>query len=135
MIYHYLNISGGRVVGFVSTNNKINSNNVVEINEQPTAKHLGMVWDGANLLTKPISEVIDEKIQLIKSQAADRIGATDWQVERAKERAELLNKNPMADADYRAVLKVREDIRSASDAAELAVSSLTTNDEVDAFTW
>ncbi|WP_339862533.1 hypothetical protein [Thalassospira alkalitolerans] len=69
-------------------------------------------------------------IQQVKTEAGKRIAATDWKVERARERDALNGTTAVQD-----VYAERETIRSASDDAELAVLDLVTLDEIRAFTW
>ena len=87
---------------------------------------------------KPIPQPItlDEakaaKIVEIKAEAERRITALDWRLQRAQEREQLGEAEVEAVAD---VLALREQIRQASNAAELAVSILTDVSAVQAFTW
>ena len=72
------------------------------------------------------------KVVEIKAEAERRITALDWRLQRAQER-ELLGETGFETvAD---VLALREQIRQASNSAELAVSTLTDVGEVLAFTW
>ena len=66
----------------------------------------------------------------IKQEAAERIAATDWKVERAKER-DALN----GTATLQEVYAKRELIRGLSDEAESAVAGLRTLESVAAFSW
>ena len=68
----------------------------------------------------------------IKAEAERRITALDWRLQRAQEREQLGETGVETVAD---VLVLREQIRQASNAAELAVSTLTYVGEVQAFTW
>ncbi|WP_233716030.1 hypothetical protein [Aeromonas veronii] len=72
------------------------------------------------------------KILNIKAEAERRISALDWRLQRAREREQLGETGFEAVAD---VLALREQIRQASNAAELAVSTLTDVGAVLAFTW
>ena len=72
------------------------------------------------------------KIVEIKAEAERRITALDWRLQRAQEREQLGETGFETVAD---VLALREQIRQASNAAELAVSTLTEVGEVLAFTW
>ena len=77
-------------------------------------------------------DAVAAKIVEIKAEAERRITALDWRLQRAQER-ELLGETGFETvAD---VLALREQIRQASNAAELAVSTLTDVGEVQAFTW
>ena len=69
-------------------------------------------------------------IFLIKTEAADRIAATDWKVERAKERDALNGTNTLQE-----IYADRELIRGLSDEAEVAVLLLETLEEVTEFSW
>lgn len=68
----------------------------------------------------------------IKAEAERRIIALDWRLQRAQEREKLGESGVETVAD---VLLLREQIRRASNAAELAVSTLTDVSLVQAFTW
>ena len=72
------------------------------------------------------------KIVEIKAEAERRITALDWRLQRAQEREQLGETGFETVAD---VLALREQIRQASNAAELAVSTLTEVSAVQAFTW
>ena len=72
------------------------------------------------------------KVVEIKAEAERRITALDWRLQRAQEREQLGETGVETVAD---VLVLREQIRQASNAAELAVSTLTNVGEVLAFTW
>ncbi|MFB2827648.1 hypothetical protein [Aeromonas veronii] len=77
-------------------------------------------------------DAVAAKIVEIKAEAERRITALDWRLQRAQER-ELLGETGFETvAD---VLALREQIRQASNAAELAVSTLTDVGAVLAFTW
>ena len=67
------------------------------------------------------------KIVEIKAEAERRITALDWRLQRAQEREQLGEKGFETVAD---VLSLREQIRQASNSAELAVSTLTDVGEV-----
>ena len=87
---------------------------------------------------KPIPQPItlDEakaaKVVEIKAEAGRRITALDWRLQRAQEREQLGETGFETVAD---VLTMREQIRQASNAAELVVSSLESVSDVLAFTW
>lgn len=72
------------------------------------------------------------KVIEIKIEAERRITALDWRLQRAQEREQLGETGFETVAD---VLALREQIRQASNAAELAVSTLTEVSAVQAFTW
>lgn len=72
------------------------------------------------------------KVAEIKAEAERRITALDWRLQRAQEREQLGETGFETVAD---VLAMREQIRQASNAAELAVSTLTDVGAVLAFTW
>ena len=79
-----------------------------------------------------VESAIAYKILNIKAEAERRITALDWRLQRAQER-ELLGETGFETvAD---VLALREQIRQASNAAELVVSSLESVSDVLAFTW
>ena len=79
-----------------------------------------------------LDEAKAAKIVEIKAEAERRITALDWRLQRAQEREQLGEAEVEAVAD---VLALREQIRQASNAAELAVSILTDVSAVQAFTW
>ena len=79
-----------------------------------------------------LDEAKDASILEIKAEAERRITALDWRLQRAQEREQLGEAGFEAVAD---VLALREQIRQASNAAELAVSTLTEVSAVQAFTW
>ncbi len=72
------------------------------------------------------------KVIEIKAEAERRITALDWRLQRAQEREQLGETGFETVAD---VLALREQIRQASNAAELAVSTLTDVSAVQVFTW
>ena len=79
-----------------------------------------------------LDEAKAAKVVEIKAEAERRITALDWRLQRAQEREQLGETGVETVAD---VLVLREQIRQASNAAELAVSTLTDVGEVLAFTW
>lgn len=79
-----------------------------------------------------LDAAIAAKIAEIKAEAERRITALDWRLQRAQEREQLGETGVETVAD---VLALREQIRQASNAAELAVSQLTAVAEVTAFYW
>ncbi|HHQ4624462.1 TPA: hypothetical protein ACSPZX_000144 [Aeromonas veronii] len=79
-----------------------------------------------------LDEVKADKISEIKAEAERRIVALNWRLQRAQEREQLGETGFETVAD---VLALREQIRQASNAAELAVSTLTEVSAVQAFTW
>ena len=79
-----------------------------------------------------LDEAKAAKVVEIKAEAERRITALDWRLQRAQERERLGETGVETVAD---VLALREQIRQASNAAELAVSTLTEVSAVQAFTW
>ena len=79
-----------------------------------------------------LDEAKAAKVVEIKAEAERRITALDWRLQRAREREQLGETGFETVAD---VLALREQIRQASNAAELAVSTLTEVSAVQAFTW
>ena len=79
-----------------------------------------------------LDEAKAAKVVEIKAEAERRITALDWRLQRAQERERLGEAGVEAVAD---MLVLREQIRQASNAAELAVSTLTEVSAVQAFTW
>ena len=94
-----------------------------------------IIVDGPGM-PSPEQPTLDEakatKIVEIKAEAERRITALDWRLQRAQEREQLGETGFETVAD---VLALREQIRQASNAAELAVSSLGSVSDVLAFTW
>ena len=83
-------------------------------------------------LPPSIAEVVTIKLMEIKTETERRITALDWRLQRAQER-ELLGETGFETvAD---VLALREQIRQASNAAELVVATLVSVEDVLAFTW
>ena len=84
----------------------------------------------------PEQPAIDEaqatKIVEIKAEAERRITALDWRLQRAQEREQLGETGVETVAD---VLTLREQIRQASNAAELAVATLASVEDVLGFSW
>ena len=72
------------------------------------------------------------KVVEIKAEAERRITALDWRLQRAQEREQLSKTGVETVAN---VLALREQIRQASNAAELAVATLVSVEDVLAFTW
>ena len=85
---------------------------------------------------KPEPITLDEakaaKVIEIKAEAERRITALDWRLQRAQEREQLGEAGFETVTD---VLAMREQIRQASNAAELAVATLVSVEDVLAFTW
>lgn len=68
----------------------------------------------------------------IKAEAERRITALDWRLQRAQEREQLGEAGFETVAD---VLALREQIRQASNAAEAAVATLYSVEDVLGFSW
>ena len=79
-----------------------------------------------------LDEAKAAKIVEIKAEAERRITALDWRLQRAQEREQLGKAGFETVTD---VLAMREQIRQASNAAELAVATLVSVEDVLAFTW
>ena len=79
-----------------------------------------------------LDEAKAAKVVEIKAEAERRITALDWRLQRAQEREQLGEVGFETVAD---VLALREQIRQASNAAELAVATLVSVEDVLAFTW
>ena len=84
----------------------------------------------------PEQPTLDEaqatKIVEIKAEAERRITALDWRLQRAQEREQLGEAGVETVAD---VLVLREQIRQASNAAELVVRELESVEKVVSFSW
>ena len=72
------------------------------------------------------------KIVEIKAEAERRITALDWRLQRAQEREQLGEAGFESVAE---VLALREQIRQASNAAEAAVATLSSVEDVLGFSW
>ena len=79
-----------------------------------------------------LDEAKAAKVVEIKAEAERRITALDWRLQRAQEREQLGESGVETVSD---VLVLREQIRQASNAAEVAVATLLTVEEVVAFSW
>ena len=79
-----------------------------------------------------LDEAKAAKIVEIKTEAERRITVLDWRLQRAQEREQLGEAGVETVTD---VLAMREQIRQASNAAELAVATLVSVEDVLAFTW
>ena len=79
-----------------------------------------------------LDEAKAAKVIEIKAEAERRIVALDWRLQRAQEREQLGETGVETVTD---VLVMREQIRQASNAAELAVATLVSVEDVLAFTW
>ena len=86
----------------------------------------------ALVCSSPRPITLDEEKAAKVVEAERRIAALDWRLHRAQEREQLGETGVETVAD---VLALREQIRQASNAAELAVSQLTAVAEVIAFYW
>ena len=79
-----------------------------------------------------LDEAKAAKVVEIKAEAERRITALDWRLQRAQEREQLGKAGLETVTD---VLAMREQIRQASNAAERAVATLVSVEDVLAFTW
>ena len=79
-----------------------------------------------------LDEAKEAKVVEIKAEAERRITALDWRLQRAQEREQLGETGFETVAD---VLALREQIRQASNAAELAVATLASVEDVLGFSW
>lgn len=79
-----------------------------------------------------LDEAKAAKVVEIKAEAERRITALDWRLQRAQEREQLGESGVETVSD---VLVLREQIRQASNAAEAAVATLDSVEDVLAFTW
>ena len=93
------------------------------------------IVDGPGM-PSPEQPTLDEakaaKVVEIKAEADRRITALDWRLQRAQEREQLGETGVETVSD---VFVLREQIRQASNAAELAVATLVSVEDVLAFTW
>lgn len=79
-----------------------------------------------------LDEAKDASILEIKTEAERRITALDWRLQRAQEREQLGESGVETVSD---VLALREQIRQASNAAEAAVATLSSVEDVLGFSW
>ena len=79
-----------------------------------------------------LDEAKAAKVVEIKAEAERRITALDWRLQRAQEREQLGEVGFETVAD---VLALREQIRQASNAAEAAVATLASVEDVLGFSW
>ena len=79
-----------------------------------------------------LDEAKAAKVVEIKAEAERRITALDWRLQRAQEREQLGEAGVETVAD---VLALREQIRQASNAAEAAVATLSSVEDVLGFSW
>ena len=79
-----------------------------------------------------LDEAKAAKVVEIKAEAERRITALDWRLQRAQEREQLGETGFETVAD---VLALREQIRQASNAAELVVRELESVEKVVSFSW
>ena len=95
-----------------------------------------IIVDGPGMPSPEQPITLDEakaaKAVEIKAEAERRITALDWRLQRAQEREQLgeVGFETVADA-----LSLREQIRQASNAAELAVATLASVEDVLGFSW
>ena len=90
-----------------------------------------------------LEELKQQAVTKIKQQAGDKVTASDWRLQRAQDRvshAELTTADnstelKAAKAELLAVLKAREAIRQASNAAETQLLALEDKTAVEQFTW
>ena len=94
-----------------------------------------IIVDGPGM-PSPEQPTLDEakaaKVVEIKAEAERRITALDWRLQRAQERERLGETGVETVAD---VLVLREQIRQASNAAEAAVATLSSTEDVLWFSW
>ena len=79
-----------------------------------------------------LDEAKAAKVVEIKAEAERRITALDWRLQRAQEREQLGEAGFETVAD---VLALREQVRQASNAAEAAVATLYSVEDVLGFSW
>ena len=89
---------------------------------------IDLVYEGVPALDAAIAAKIAE----IKAEAERRITALDWRLQRAHEREQLGESGVETVAD---VLALREQIRQDSNAAEAAVATLSSVEDVLWFSW
>lgn len=92
-------------------------------------------FDGTSLTRDPaaaLNRAKDTRRARIKTEAGQLIAASDWKLQRAKER-ESGGWATLGDVDK--LLAARENIRRSSGAAEVALDALTDVASVQAFAW
>lgn len=90
-----------------------------------------------------IAELKKAAVNTIKQQAAERITALDWKLQRAEDRvsqAELggeakISALELAEAELLEVLDTRETIRQASNEAEAELMALEETQTIEQFNW
>lgn len=127
---------------------------LIEANYWMVHPQTGEAWDATSVKdfidnyqapdNRPkLDDVKSAGVVKIKQQAAEKITALDWKVQRAGDRvsqAELggepeHNALEQAETDLLEVLNAREAIRSASNAAEAQLMALEDIDAVEQFAW
>lgn len=79
-----------------------------------------------------LEEALSYKVAEIKAEAERRIIALDWRLQRAQEREVLGEVGVESSSD---VLRLREDIRQASNSAEKVVITFSDIQDVVDFSW
>ena len=122
----------GRAVG-TTTNDDTNGYTLVPAPKDFAGDLAGVEYDPvAGVARMSLAAVQVARIARIKAEAAAAIAATDWQLQRARER-EQAGWATLADVD--AMLARREAIRRSSNAAEAAVNACSTAQAVAALAW
>ena len=89
----------------------------------------------ANKTYKPdLAKIKDYKIGAIKHRATQLLADTDWQLQRANERA-LLGIKVLERESVNSILIYRESIRKASNRAEAELKKLSNVEDINKFTW
>jgi hypothetical protein len=92
-------------------------------------------WDGEQLVHTEGYGLLQARAQAalrIKQEAANRLAALDWKLERAREREQA---GIGSLTDVAAILTMREEIRQSSNSAEARLLTLNEYSEIDFFTW
>lgn len=137
-MYLLIDTPSGQIVGFVNSDSYPVAENQILLPEPQSfdrAASADWLLSGGVLLCDPqavLERAMALRITTIKQEAAELIAATDWRLQRAKEREEA---GWAALAAVDEILVQRESIRRSSDAAEDAVQALPTVAQVSAFTW
>lgn len=103
-----------------------------EVSEEQLADYIVVDGEFIQNLELAVARAKSLRVSVIKSEAATRIAATDWKLERAKER-ESAGWATLGEVDD--VLTEREAIRRSSNEAEVALLALTELPDIQGFTW
>ncbi|SFD16680.1 hypothetical protein [Pseudoalteromonas denitrificans] len=130
------------VTGLYDLSGKVKRNDYIDVTDLKKQVEIGQVYNPVKktfVNFKPkaltLTELKKQKQSDIKAQAKVQIealeGESQWKVRKAEQRAVLSNDTSARDALYTAI----ENIRQASNEAELALSKLKTRAQIQAFVF